>query len=69
MKLDFAGKVVLVTGASRGIGREIALQFSKSGARVAINYRRNRQAAWPNWPVMATCCSREMYQTPLSSSR
>jgi 3-oxoacyl-[acyl-carrier protein] reductase len=45
MKLDFAGKVVLVTGASRGIGREIALQFSKSGARVAINYHRNRQAA------------------------
>jgi NAD(P)-dependent dehydrogenase (short-subunit alcohol dehydrogenase family) len=45
MKLDFAGKVVLVTGASRGIGREVALQFSKSGARVAINYRRNQQAA------------------------
>jgi 3-oxoacyl-[acyl-carrier protein] reductase len=45
MKLDFAGKVVLVTGASRGIGREIALQFSKSAARVAVNYRRNRQAA------------------------
>ena len=45
MKLDFAGKVVLVTGASRGIGREIALQFSRSGARVAINYRHNRQAA------------------------
>ena len=45
MKLDFAGKVVMVTGASRGIGRETALQFSKSGARVAINYHRNRQAA------------------------
>ena len=45
MKLDLSDKAVLVTGASRGIGREIALQFSKSGARVAINYRHNRQAA------------------------
>jgi 3-oxoacyl-[acyl-carrier protein] reductase len=45
MKLDFAGQVVLVTGASRGIGREIALQFAASGARVAINYRGNRPAA------------------------
>lgn len=45
MKLDFAGRVVLVTGASRGIGREIALQFAGSGARIAINYRGNRQAA------------------------
>jgi NAD(P)-dependent dehydrogenase (short-subunit alcohol dehydrogenase family) len=34
-----------VTGASRGIGREIAQQSSGSGARVAINYRRNWRAA------------------------
>lgn len=45
MKLDFAGKVVLVTGASRGIGREIALHFAASGARIAVNYLGNRQAA------------------------
>src|SRR5699024_9884742 len=32
------GKSVLVTGASRGIGRTIAIEFAKQGANVAVNY-------------------------------
>ena len=32
-------RVVIVTGASRGLGREIALHFGASGCRVVINYR------------------------------
>jgi 3-oxoacyl-[acyl-carrier protein] reductase len=43
--MDFTGKVALVTGASRGIGRSTALMFANFGARVAIHYYRNRTAA------------------------
>lgn len=39
------GKVVLITGSSRGIGKAAALKFAASGARVAVHYRQDQAAA------------------------
>jgi 3-oxoacyl-[acyl-carrier protein] reductase len=43
--MSFPGQVALVTGASRGIGKAIALSLSRAGAYVIVNYRGNQAAA------------------------
>ena len=45
MDKPLAGKVALVTGSSRGIGREIACKLAQMGAAVAINYNQSKSSA------------------------
>ena len=42
---DLAGKVVLVTGSAKRLGRGIALRLAEAGARVAVHYRNSEAAA------------------------
>ena len=43
--MNLRGKVILVTGASRGIGRAIAIELASKGAAIAINYSKDDEGA------------------------
>jgi 3-oxoacyl-[acyl-carrier protein] reductase len=54
------GKVVLVTGASRGIGAAAARRLAQGGAAVVVNYHQNREAAEMVLQDIASCGGRGM---------
>ena len=39
---QLAGRLVVITGASRGVGAELARQFASEGAMVAVNYYKSK---------------------------
>ncbi len=43
--MSLQGKIAVITGASRGIGRAIAVNMAKAGASVVVNYQKNAEAA------------------------
>ncbi len=45
MTLDLKGKVAVITGSNRGLGRAVAIELAKRGATIVLNYRKNKVGA------------------------
>ena len=56
----FDGKVAIVTGGTRGLGRATALRLARDGATLALNYRRDEQSARHTLEEIRTFAPRSM---------
>jgi len=52
MKLE--NKVIIVTGSSKGIGKEVAIQLAKNGAKVVVNYSNSKEEAHETAEIIKT---------------
>ena len=67
---ELKGKVALVTGGSRGIGRAIALALAQAGCDVAIDYHHNQEAAGETCDALAQLAVRaKCYQADVADGK
>jgi len=66
--MDLQGKIVLVTGASSGIGKAIALAFAQKHAHVLVHYGRNKVGAQETLKGVEKVSSGRLYQADLMES-
>lgn len=63
--MDLAGKAVLITGASSGIGRAIAIAFARKRAHVLVHYGKNKSGAQETFDKIKRLSSGSLHQTDL----
>lgn len=67
IKRPLEGKIALITGSSRGIGRAIAMELAHLGASVAVNFRTSRSAAEElREEIRQLGCNCELFQEDVS---
>ncbi len=65
---ELEGKIALITGASRGIGRAIAMELAQRGAAVAVNFRASQSAAEElQHEIHQVGCECELFQGDISN--
>jgi 3-oxoacyl-[acyl-carrier protein] reductase len=69
MNIDLSDKVALVTGGSRGIGRETSIRLAEAGAKVIINYNKSKEKVEAlKDEIIASGAEADIYQADVSVS-